>query len=68
MDSAEVLLTDDDLERITGRAKSCWQKDRMAGTGPKFIRVGRLIRYRRADVEEWLNSRTVTSTSAAHGE
>lgn len=64
MDTAETLLTDDDLERITGRAKSCWQKDRMVGAGPKFIRVGRLIRYRRADVEAWLNARTATSTSS----
>jgi excisionase family DNA binding protein len=24
-----------------------------------FIKVGRLVRYRRSDVEEWLESRTV---------
>jgi excisionase family DNA binding protein len=24
-----------------------------------FVKVGRLVRYRRADVEAWLNSRTV---------
>jgi predicted DNA-binding transcriptional regulator AlpA len=64
MDPVEILLTDDDLARITGRARSCWQKDRLTGGGPRFIRVGRLVRYRRADVEEWLDSRTVTSTSA----
>lgn len=27
--------------------------------GPPFIKVGRLVRYRRSDVEAWLSSRTV---------
>lgn len=27
--------------------------------GPPFIKVGRLVRYRRSDVEAWLISRTV---------
>ena len=27
---------------------------RAVGRGPKFIRVGRAIRYRKADVEAWL--------------
>jgi predicted DNA-binding transcriptional regulator AlpA len=61
----ENLLDDHDLARITGRARSCWQKDRVAGTGPKFIRVGRLVRYREDDVNAWLAARTVSSTSEA---
>ncbi len=63
MDPVEVLLTDYDLEHITGRARSCWQKDRLTGLGPRFIRVGRLIRYRRRDVEAWLDSQSRISTS-----
>ncbi len=31
---------------------------RRLGTGPDFIRVGRLIRYRRTDVDRWLQERT----------
>lgn len=26
---------------------------------PTFVKIGRLVRYRRADVEAWLVSRTV---------
>jgi predicted DNA-binding transcriptional regulator AlpA len=63
MPTLDPLLSDHDLELITGRARSCWQKDRLAGTGPRFIRVGRLIRYRRSDVDAWLTARTVNSTS-----
>jgi excisionase family DNA binding protein len=30
---------------------------RYAGTGPRAIRVGRHLRYRWSDVEEWLEAR-----------
>lgn len=32
---------------------------RLHKKGPKYIRVGRLIRYRRSDIEAWLDSQTV---------
>ncbi|MFH1919443.1 MAG: helix-turn-helix domain-containing protein [Planctomycetota bacterium] len=35
--------------------------------GLPFVRVGRSIRYRLADVEEWLAGRTVTSTGELDG-
>jgi predicted DNA-binding transcriptional regulator AlpA len=66
----DPLLTDFDLERLTGRARSSWQKARLTGDGPKFLRLGRLVRYRASDVAAWLASRPVlrsTSDSAAGG-
>lgn len=39
-------------------------KWRAKAEGPPFIKVGRLVRYRRADVEAWLVSRTVGRKSA----
>jgi predicted DNA-binding transcriptional regulator AlpA len=39
-------------------------KWRAKGAGPPFIKVGRLVRYRRADVEAWLASRTIGRRSA----
>jgi len=48
------LLTDHDVARITGRARSSLQKDRVHGGGIPFVRLGRLVRYRPADVEAWL--------------
>jgi len=62
----EPLLTDFDLAEITGRARSTWQKARLLGTGPPFIRLGRLVRYRAADVEAWLSAHpALRSTSEA---
>lgn len=38
-------------------------KWRLKGVGPKFLRVGRRIAYDPRDVQTWLNSRRVNSTS-----
>lgn len=40
-------------------------QDRYRGQGPKFIRVGRRVRYRWTDVEAWLDANTRISTGAA---
>jgi hypothetical protein len=41
------------------------RKQRVTGTGPKFLKIGRSVRYRKGDVLDWLESRTVNSTSEA---
>lgn len=38
---------------------------RWKSTGPAFIRVGRRIRYRQADLDTWLAQRTVSTGGAA---
>lgn len=35
---------------------------RYRGDGPPFVRMGRRIRYRRADVDAWLVKNTVRSS------
>lgn len=46
-----------------GLSMSTLEKARVYGTGPKFLRLGRAIRYRRCDLDAWLAARVVTSTS-----
>lgn len=53
-DKLDQLLTDRDVEALTGRSRSTLQKDRVAGSGIPFVRIGRLVRYRPADVAEYL--------------
>jgi hypothetical protein len=38
---------------------------RYLGTGPKFLKVGRHVRYRWVDVEKWLAAQSRTSTRSA---
>jgi len=52
----DPLLSDREVAEVTGRARSTLQKDRVAGTGIPFVRLGRLIRYRQADVSSYLAS------------
>jgi excisionase family DNA binding protein len=50
----DKLLTQQQLAdelRVSLRTLERW---RQQGTGPAFIRVGRSPRYRRADVDAWL--------------
>ena len=37
------------------------------GNAPKFAKLGRSIRYRQCDLDEWITSRVVRSTSEAVG-
>jgi excisionase family DNA binding protein len=36
---------------------------RVSGRGPSYMKLGRSVRYRVADLDKWLAARVVTSTS-----
>ena len=57
------LLSETEAAPLIGVAVGTLQNWRVSGTGPKFIRVGRLVRYDPADVEAWRAERRVGSTS-----
>jgi len=61
----ETLLSTSDVARRLGVAEVTLRKWRIYGTGPRFVRCGANVRYRSADVEIWMASRTVGSTSEA---
>ena len=48
-----------DIASIYGLKESYLRKLRQLKRGPKYCRLGRLIRYRKEDVEEWLNKALV---------
>jgi predicted DNA-binding transcriptional regulator AlpA len=52
----DTLLSDRDVAKIIGRARSTLQKDRVIGRGIPFVRIGALVRYRRSDVEAYIAS------------
>lgn len=39
------------------------ERHRVAGTGPQYARLGRLIRYRECDLEDWVARSLRKSTS-----
>ena len=49
-----------------GTSKGWLDQGRCYGTGPKFVRLSRtMVIYRKADLDEWLAARVVSSTSEA---
>ncbi|CAH1696801.1 DNA-binding protein [Hyphomicrobiales bacterium] len=36
-------------------------KRRCDGDGPPYMRVGRLVRYRKSDIDNWMNARRVAT-------
>jgi excisionase family DNA binding protein len=59
---AAVLKTDAAAEYLS-LSRGRLAKLRWAGGGPKFIRVGRTVLYRTADLEAWLEANSRHSTS-----
>lgn len=52
-----------DLRRIKPQTA---RRERMRGTGPRYIRTGARVLYRLADVEAWLEARTFRCTAEEH--
>ena len=44
-----------DLLRLSSRTLQAWRTQRR---GPSFVRAGRAIRYRRSDINTWLEQNT----------
>jgi excisionase family DNA binding protein len=59
---AELINTKQVAELLMAKANTVeiW---RCRGEGPPFIKVGRSVRYRRSDVDAWLDKQTRQSTS-----
>ncbi len=60
---AGILKTKQLSERIQRPVKTL-ERWRSTGEGPPFIRLGRMVGYREADVERWLAARTFASRAA----
>ena len=53
-----------DLIEVSERTLERW---RVEGTGPAYVKAGRKVLYRPADIEAWLASSLRTSTSEKIG-
>lgn len=60
----DIFDTSEAAEYLKMSASSL-NKMRVYGTGPAFCRAGRLVRYRRGDLNDWIIARRTNSTSEA---
>ncbi len=56
-------LNNEEAAQYLGLKAATLNKWRVYGEGPPFIKVGRLVRYRRTDLDAYLSRRLVQSTS-----
>lgn len=62
MESIQIVNTES-AARLVGLSSSTLAKYRLTGDGPQFLKVGRSVRYRIADLEAWLSGKAKSSTS-----
>lgn len=61
--TSEVLTTTEAAQYVR-LGKPTIERFRLTGEGPKYCKLGGAVRYRRCDLDEWLQTRLISSTSA----
>jgi predicted DNA-binding transcriptional regulator AlpA len=61
----DELLDQKSAARVLRLSVRTLERHRLAGTGPKFCRLGRVIRYRESDLRDWIEASMHISTSDA---
>ncbi|WP_275099522.1 helix-turn-helix transcriptional regulator [Sedimenticola hydrogenitrophicus] len=57
------LLTQKDLAAYLNKSTAWCERARWAGEGPRFVKLGRHVRYRADDVLAWIEENAKQSTS-----
>lgn len=57
------IFTTLEAATYTRLGKPTLERYRLTGDGPRFCKLGKSVRYRRADLDAWIASRLVRSTS-----
>lgn len=55
--SSQDLLQENDVAQFLTVSVAALRRWRVERRGPKYIKVGALVRYRRCDVEHWIATR-----------
>jgi len=59
----DPLLHPVQVAKLLGVSLSWLAKSRMNGTGPRFVKIGRAVRYAMSAVQEYIKRRQRVSTS-----
>ena len=53
---AQTLLTETEVAKQLRVSLAALRKWRVLNRGPQFLKIGSLVRYRQADIDQWLES------------
>lgn len=64
------ILDTRDAADFLGLSPHTLERWRWSGNGPRFLKMGKAVRYRRADLENYIEraARQNTSEASSHGE
>jgi predicted DNA-binding transcriptional regulator AlpA len=62
-DDPNDLIAPETAARNLGVTENCLAKWRCCGGGPRFVKIGRRVRYRRTDLDAFITERVRASTS-----
>ncbi len=57
--AAPELFTENEVAKMLRVSVACIRRWRLERRGPRYIKLGMLVRYRAGDLDEWLDSRPV---------
>jgi predicted DNA-binding transcriptional regulator AlpA len=57
------LLSDRQAAEWLGLSRAWFQRKRVSGDGPPYVKVGSAVRYRLSDLEKWFGERTYAHTT-----
>ena len=60
-----VFLTQPETAKLLRLSERTLERFRVSGFGPRFVKVGRRVLYRPADIETWTDQRTFSNTAEA---
>jgi hypothetical protein len=63
MPDDDAYLDTPQLTQVVPSGQSTWEKRRVDGSGPPFVKCGGRVLYRWGDVKTWLEARKRRSTS-----
>ena len=63
MRSPTDLLTTEEAARYLTLSPRTLERYRVTGEGPRFLKIGRRVVYRRCDLDAWLKNKIRRSTS-----
>lgn len=56
------LLDQEQVAEYLGKSVAWCERSRWTGSGPKFVKIGKAVRYRADDVLAWLEENTRSET------
>lgn len=58
----ELIPSPKMCDEFPGFSKQYWPQKRHLGGGPRYIKLGRKVFYRRSDVQAWIDSNVMERT------